>query len=227
MAIDTLGGSPARRHNTVDSGSRGRRFQPGAPANSTRPRAADRAGAAFGHGFVGLGIIGFLATGGGFTGLWLALIGWFLLSASKSQAQVSAVTSQVAGSLVRDAMTPNPLTVPTWVTLDRLMEQGVYKRRLSSFPVVDTDGRFAGLVTLARMNRVPPERWNHVTAGWIASPVSETVTASPDDELMTVTQHMLASADRRAVILAHGHEVVGILAPGDLNRIETPVPSLH
>jgi len=174
---------------------------------------AARAGAAFGYGFVGLGIIGFLASGGGFDGLWLALIGWFLLSASRSEAQASALTGQVAVSLVRDAMTPNPLTVPTWVTLDRLMEEGVYKRRLSSFPVVDTDDRFAGLVTLARMNRIPPERWNHVTAGWIASPVAETVTASPDDELMSIAEQMLASADRRAVILADGHKVVGILAP--------------
>ena len=95
---------------------------------------AARAGAAFGYGFVGLGIIGFLETGGGFNGLWLALSAGSFSPRPKSQAQASAVTGQVAGSLVRDAMTPNPLTVPTWVTLDRLMEEGVYKRRLSSFP---------------------------------------------------------------------------------------------
>jgi CBS domain-containing protein len=188
---------------------------------------AARAGGAFGYGLVGLGVIGFLATGGGLNGLWLALIGWFLLSASKSEARASAITRPVAGLVVRDGMTPDPLTVPAWVTLDRLMEEGVHKRRLSSFPVVDTDGRFAGLVTLARIRRVPPERWSQVTAGWIASPVGECVTSSPDDDLVTVAQRMLASADRRAVVLAGGRQVVGILAPGDLSRIQMPARSAN
>jgi CBS domain-containing protein len=101
----------------------------------------------------------------------------------------------------------------------------VYKRRLSSFPVVDTDGRFAGLVTVARVRRVPPERWTQVTTGWIAAPVGESVTCSPDVELVTVAQRMLASADRRAVVLDADRRVIGILAPGDLNRIRMPARS--
>jgi CBS domain-containing protein len=186
---------------------------------------AARVGGAFGYGFVGVGVIGFLATGGGLNGLWLALIGWFLLSSSKSEASASAMTAQVAGSLVRDAMTPDPLTVPAWVTLDRLMEEGVYKRRLSSFPVVDNDGRFAGLATLARIQRVPTERWSQVTAGWIAAPVRECVTAGPDDELGTIAQRMSESADHRAVVLDDDRRVIGIVAPGDLNRIRIPAGS--
>jgi len=47
-------------------------------------------GRAFGYGFVALGIAGFLFGGGSFDGVWLALIGWFLITGSRAEEAVTA-----------------------------------------------------------------------------------------------------------------------------------------
>jgi Zn-dependent protease len=179
---------------------------------------AAKAGGAFGYMFVGIGMVEFLLGGGGFNGLWLAMIGWFLLSASRSEAEASARVERLRGLRVRDVMTPDPLTVPTWVSLPSLMEEGVRKRRLSSFPVVDDNGAFTGLVTLAMMHQVPTDRWAATTTAAIARPAGHCVTCGPDDDLGVVAGRMLASADRRAAVVDGAGHVVGILAPSDLHR---------
>ena len=106
-----------------------------------------------------VGTVTFFAAGAGLDGLWLAMVGWFLVSASRAETATSDRTEELRGLRVRDVMTPNPLTVPAWVTLDRLMDEGVNGRRLSSFPVVDANGTFEGLVTLAQIRLVPMTRW--------------------------------------------------------------------
>jgi Zn-dependent protease len=63
-----------------------------------KPRAtmtAARIGRAFGYAMITIGIVGFFATGLGVNGLWLAMVGWFLLSASRSEAAASAPTGQL------------------------------------------------------------------------------------------------------------------------------------
>jgi Zn-dependent protease/CBS domain-containing protein len=182
---------------------------------------AARTGSVFGYGMIAVGIVGFFATRGGFNGLWLALIGWFLLSASRSEAAVSTTTEGLQGLRVRDVMTPNPMTVPAWVSLNQLMDEGVHKRRLSSFPVVDINGMFVGLVTLPRIRQVPAAQWPTTTTASVARPASLSVTCRPDDDLIPVATRMAASADHRAVVLDDTAHVVGIVSPGDLHR--TPV----
>jgi Zn-dependent protease/CBS domain-containing protein len=194
--------------------------------------AAARVGRGFGYGFIGVGSIGFLATGAGLGGLWLAAIGWFLLSAGREEANMARWSTAgsivlrsntvesgppLAGIRVRDAMTPDPLTVPAWVTLDQLLAEGVYRRQLSSFPVVDAAGTFVGLVTLARIRPLPVDRRIWTTAGQIAVPAADCLTCAPDDDLAAVVPRMAASPDRRAVVLERGR-VVGIVSPSDVGR---------
>jgi Zn-dependent protease/CBS domain-containing protein len=181
------------------------------------------AGRVFGFGFMALGVAGFLAGIAGLSGLWLAVVGWFIVSASNAEVGASPVGmsptgAELTGLRARDAMTPDPLTVPAWAALDRLVEEGVRKRRLSSFPVVDNQGCFVGLVTLERIRRVPVDRWNEIATWSVACPAAQCVTCGPDDDLPAVAGTMYASPDRRAVVLVDGR-VVGILAPSDLRRV--------
>ena len=180
---------------------------------------AARTGTAFGYGMMAAGTVTFFATGAGLNGLWLAMVGWFLVSASRAEAATSARTEAFRGLRVRDVMTPNPLTVPTWVTLDQLMAEGVNRRRLSSFPVVDTDGAFQGLVTLAQIRHVPMIRWTETTTSSIARPAGQCLTCRPDDDLLPVAQRIPVSADRRAIVVDDLSRVIGILSPSDLHRL--------
>jgi Zn-dependent protease/CBS domain-containing protein len=170
-----------------------------------------------GYGFIGLGVLGALVTSLGLSGLWLALIGWFLLTASRSQAESSIRASELAGLRVADAMVPDYFSVPAWATLDRVWDEAVYRRRLEAFPIVGADGFFYGLASAARIRRVPADRWAHVTVDRVARPATQCVLADPEESLVTVANRMAASPERRAVVLYAGRPI-GTLTPIDLER---------
>jgi Zn-dependent protease len=183
----------------------------------TATRTAARAGEIFGYGFIGLGVVGAILGGYLFDGLWLAAIGWFLSTGAKAEAQASALSSELAGLRVRDAMTPRPFTVPAWAPVDSLMKEGVQLRRLSTFPVVDPSGWFMGLVTLGEIRQVPTERWASTACGWIAQPEARCTTCDPDENLASVAARMSAAAEQPVVVLS-GRYVVGTLTQGDVRR---------
>jgi CBS domain-containing protein len=114
-------------------------------------------------------------------------------------------------------MEPSPVTVPAWVTLDRVWDECVWNRRLAAFPVEVADGTFVGLATASRIREVPNEQWPTVTVGAIVEPAGRCVTAGPDDDLGPVAQRMAASPDRVAVVLWAGR-VVGLVTPIDVER---------
>jgi len=178
---------------------------------------AARMGRAFGYGFIGVGVFGALATSFGLSGLWLALIGWFLVTASRQEAVSSVRAHDLAGLRVRDAMVPAPVTVPAWATLDHVWEECVWTRRLAAFPVVVADGTFVGLASAWRLQAVPAQQWPTVTVGAVVEPAGRCVVAGPDDDLAPVARQLSASPDHLAVVLWAGR-VVGVVTPIDVDR---------
>ena len=172
----------------------------------------------FGYGFIGLGLVGALTTSIGLSGLWLALIGWFLLTASRSQAQSSVSHQDLAGLRVGDAMIPDPFTVPDWVTLDRVWDEAVYRRRLEAFPVVTSDGFFRGLATASRIRGVPASQWDRVPVGRVVLNPAQCVLADPEESLATVTERM-ATAPAPVTVVLHAGRPVGTVAPIDVERV--------
>src|SRR5512142_2530375 len=80
----------------------------GAPSGA-RPRA----GRALGAALIGLGIgevLAFRSLGG----LWLMLIGWFLISAAAAEEKAAAAKTALAGVRVADVMTTDPELAPGW-----------------------------------------------------------------------------------------------------------------
>jgi Zn-dependent protease len=85
-------------------------------------RWSSRAGQVFGRVLVALGLLGFL-TGDGFGGLWLALIGWFLVGAATAENQQATVRGQLGELAIWDVMTPNPETAPASMTVEDLRQR--------------------------------------------------------------------------------------------------------
>jgi CBS domain-containing protein len=116
-----------------------------------------------------------------------------------------------------DVMTPNPLAAPADLSVERLLEDWVYPNRCSTFPLLDARGRTIGLVTIARVKRVPPSRRSTTTVSDIACPLAEVVTCAPRDDLVDVVQRMGRSPDQRALVF-DGERLVGIISPSDVTR---------
>ena len=121
---------------------------------------AVRAGRFFAFVLIALGFVEFLY-GAGVSGLWFVLLGWFLFSASQAEELQVHLTHDLATTRVRALMTADPITVRGDTSVERVLHDYVLTHHCSTFPVVDSAGRLAGLVTLSRLRAVQPARARH------------------------------------------------------------------
>lgn len=176
-----------------------------------------QAGRVFGWLLVAFGLIIFLGRGV-FGGLWLALIGWFLISAATMEGQQAVVQTRLAGVSVRNVMTPDPQTAPAGMPVIDFLTDYLMRHRHSAFPVVEETGRTMGLVTLDRIRQVPAEQRDRTLLRDVATPVAEVVRVSPDDPLAQVLQDLSARPERRALVFSGDDRLVGIVSLSDVTR---------
>jgi Zn-dependent protease len=122
-----------------------------------RTRATRFAGA-LGRGFAFLMIaVGVLLAVQGLvvTGIWLAIVGWFLNQAARSAVVQTELTSRIEGLSVADVMDAEPVAIPAELSVERAYDEYFLRYRWPWFPVVDADGRLAGLVTQQSVEGLP------------------------------------------------------------------------
>ncbi len=98
-----------------------------------------------------------VVSGGTFSGLWLALIGWFLAQAARS-AQVQAdFAGRIEHLRVGDVMDAEPVAIPSELTLERGESEYFLRYGWAWFPVVDVGGRLVGVVSHEAVLSVPEQ----------------------------------------------------------------------
>jgi Zn-dependent protease/CBS domain-containing protein len=176
---------------------------------------AARAGQFFGVGLIVLGLVQVVLVGLG--GLWMALIGWFLVNAARAEQYQAEQQRALAGVRVGDVMSPHPTTAPPELTVDRFVDEYLMRHRFSAFPLVD-GGRLIGLVTLNRVRQVPRQAQPQTRLLDVACAPDEVPTARPQEALADLLPRMAGCSDGRAVVLDDGAAVVGIVSPTDISR---------
>jgi Zn-dependent protease/predicted transcriptional regulator len=176
---------------------------------------AARAGRGLGWLLVGLGLWQFLA-GAGIGGLWLVVIGWFLLGAAGVEERQAGLGAALAGVRVADVMSPQPQTVPPDVSVADFIDRYLLKYRHTAFPLTE-DGRPVGLVTLDRVRRVPADQRGVTRLREVACRPEELTIAAPDEPLTNLVPRLSACSDGRALVASEDH-LVGIVSPSDVSR---------
>ncbi|WP_431883623.1 site-2 protease family protein [Micromonospora gifhornensis] len=187
-------------------------------ATGDRTRAsvvAARAGWVLGVVLIGLGLWRFLS-GAGFGGLWLALIGWFLIGAASMEERQARMGSALRGVRVGEVMTPQPQTASGELTVADFVDNYLFAYRHTALPLTE-DGRPVGLVTLDRVRGVPSEQRSSTTLEAVACRADDLVLASPDEQLTDLLPRLSECADGRALVVANGN-LVGIVSPSDISR---------
>lgn len=178
---------------------------------------AARAGRLFGFLLIGFGFAQLLTTPG-LGGLWLVLIGFFIVSAASAEAQQAQVSGALEGVTVGEVMTRDPLTAPVDLPVSRFLDEYVLTHRYSSYPLLASDGRPAGLVTLNRLRGVSPDKRPWTSVAEIACPVGELPVARVDEPVLDLLERMRGCADGRALVV-QDDRVVGIVSPTDIARL--------
>jgi len=177
--------------------------------------AAARSGQVFGYLLVLLGILEFFAVG--LAGLWFVFLGWFLLSAARSEENAAVMRSSLANVHVRDIMTPDPTTFASDMTVADLLDQ-LHRYRFSTYPLVGPTGHLEGLTTMSRIRHVPAKLRETTRLIETGIPLSEVVTGTPGEPIPDLLQRMHASPDGRALVLDDAGRLVGIVSPSDVAR---------
>ncbi|MGY1693896.1 site-2 protease family protein [Geodermatophilus sp. SYSU D00814] len=177
---------------------------------------ASRAGRFFGFALIALGALQ-LVTGRGLGGLWLGLVGLFLVNAATAEEQQARASARLGGLPVGRVMSGPVLTADPDQPVERFLHEVVLAHRFSTYPLVDAGGALAGLVTLNRLRSVPPGARARTRLRDVACPPSEIPTARPDEPLLDLLGRMQGCTDGRAVVV-DGGRVVGVVSPSDVTR---------
>ena len=146
----------------------------------TATRNAAVVGRLLAYALVGLGVFIALQPGGIVSGLWLAVIGWFLSNAAETTLMQAGVERSLNGVRVRDAMDPNPPAVSPNETVAELVNERMLGREDRSYLVQHPDGGLAGIVTLKDVSRLARDDWPFARVTDIMTRFADLVTIGPD-----------------------------------------------
>jgi Zn-dependent protease/CBS domain-containing protein len=138
-------------------------------------------------------VIGYLMVAGGIywalrsrdigSGLWLALVGWFLATAAEATLQQAGVERSLSGVRVRDAMDLSPPAVSPNESVADLVSERMLRGDDRSFLVRHEDGGLAGVVTLGDVRRLPRDAWADRRVTDIMTRYGDLATIGPDEPL--------------------------------------------
>ncbi len=180
-------------------------------------RATDAAasiGRGLGYLMIGLGV--FTALSGGFGGIWLALIGLFVIAAAKAEQGGLRIRTAFAGREARNLMTHPAVCVPAAISVADALQNYFIARGFAAFPVLDGEHP-VGLIDRAAVDRVPPERRSGTTVGEIAIQEPSLIIGESQDVAELLERPAFQRVGRALVTSPSGD--LGILSITDVTEV--------
>lgn len=179
-------------------------------------RTAARVGQAVGAVFIGWGLLQFF-TDAGFGGLWLAFIGWFLLTAAQASYAQVTIAETLRGVRVRDVMTDDCVTVNADLDLQSLVDNLLLRTGRRCIVVKRAD-RVLGLVTSNEVRGVARDRWHEVTAGDVMRPLDQLKTVGLDTPVTEAVTTMAREDVNQLPVVTDGR-LEGIVTRGHILQL--------
>jgi Zn-dependent protease/predicted transcriptional regulator len=182
-------------------------------------RFAARSGQAIAYGMIALGlwlaIRAYSAGGDVLGGLWLAFIGWFLLSAARaSYAQINA-HGVLEGLRAADLMTSEMSTIGRDMSLEEYAQEVARTGRRAHLVV--TDGQLVGLMTLEALQSVPREEWGMTSVQAVMLARDRLQWAAPEEPAMELLERMRRAQVTQMAVITNG-SVVGMVTRDSVQR---------
>jgi Zn-dependent protease len=142
----------------------------GDPNRGTRFSA--RLGQGFAYVLMGLGAY-IVIRGDAFGGIWFLVLGWFLAQAARGAVVSSRFSERLEGVTVADVMDTQPVTVPGELSVRDAQDEFFLRYRFPWFPVVDSFGRFLGILREESVEGAVNDGRPAITVGEVLGPHPE------------------------------------------------------
>jgi Zn-dependent protease len=172
-------------------------------------------GRAFAVGFIALGAIAIAA--GVPTGFWFALIGLFLLLASRAELQQARIQEIFAGRRAEQLISHPAVVLPGDLTVEEAIRDYFVPLGYTAFPVADLSGRPLGLLSLATVHRVPAARRSSVSVADLADRNPD-LFVGRDEDVTEVLGRPAFVRVGRAIVVGPSGEASGLLSITDVER---------
>jgi CBS-domain-containing membrane protein len=123
----------------------------------------------------------------------------------------------LGGLRVGDVMSRDPAVAPGWITVDEFMRTYASAQHANAYPLKTFDGAVDGIVTLARLARVPQEERRVRRVRDFGIGMDRVATARPGEPLSGVLDRFSASGDGQMLVMDDG-KLVGSLSASDIIR---------
>lgn len=190
-------------------------------------RIAAGAGEATGRIFMLFGAV-LLLTGFFAQGLWVGVIGWFLIGAAKAEMQTLQLESILSRLKARDVMRPEWPTVVPGASLQEIVDDhmlGAGERMV----IVANDGAVLGLLTVSDIRKTNRLEWAKTPAQQVMRPREKLHTVQADAPAVE-TLMVLARLQLNQVPVLEGGRMVGLISRQELldrvKLVETLAPDL-
>jgi Zn-dependent protease/predicted transcriptional regulator len=179
---------------------------------SRSTRIAARSGQVIAYGMIALGAVtavtNYAPLGGTISGMWLAFIGWFLLTtARQSRAQADA-RGALEGLRVADIMTADLPTVGREISLEDYAREILRTGRRAHLVVAHE--QLVGLMTADALHSVPQRDWDVTSVQAVMLPKEKLHWAAPEEPALSLLDRMRTVGMQQMPVIAGG-SVVGIV----------------
>lgn len=166
--------------------------------------------------FIVFGLLRFFA-GAGFGGLWMAFIGWFLLTAARASYAEVAITSALEGVRAGDVMARDCETVRADTALDAFVDH-VMRTGRRCFIVTRDGGSVAGLITPQEVRRLDRSRWSDARVSDAMRSLEDLKTVTPSTPVSDALRIMSREDVNQLPVVTDGR-LEGILTRSHLLRL--------
>ena len=154
-------------------------------------------------------------------GLWLVVLGYFLLNAAQESVAQLAVRETLAGLFASDVMSND---VPSITRDTSLEEYGAEVLRTGRrCHLVVTEDRLVGLMNVHALNSIPRDEWTQNSVQAVMIPRDRILWAAPEEPLLRLLERLLAADINQMPVVSSVEEgdthVVGMVTRDSILRV--------
>jgi signal-transduction protein with cAMP-binding, CBS, and nucleotidyltransferase domain len=175
-------------------------------------------------GLFGFGLWEFLSAQS-LSGIWLGLLGWFLLDAATASYLQADVLTGLGQIKVGDLMSHECLSVHAGLSLQRFADEYVLQTGRRCY-AVDDRGAVVGIITPTDLARVERARWHDTPVRQVAHLLHQLQSVSPETPVVEALQTMgredvnqlpVITAGRMEGILSRSHILQALQTSSELS----------
>ena len=182
-------------------------------------RWAARVGKTLGSLAIALAIVGvFGRTISTFTGLYIALIAWFVVQNATAYDQQTVLQEALLKLSAQDAMTREFRVVDANLTLRQFADDYLLTATRAPVYFAASDGRYRGRVDAEALQTIERSQWETKTVLGIVQPLAEIPSVQESTALVDVIRLMETQSLPRVTVLSPAGAISGVIDRGDVVR---------